>query len=228
MMDRAANNTGTGAASAAILRRAFALCVGAALLSGCSNSSHRIDGERQKVTSYSPRVVAYGQRVPSGGGRYKLGRPYQVGGKTYRPRHDPNYSRTGIASWYGKDFHGRLTANGEIYDMHALTAAHPTLPLPSMVEVTNTRTGQRIVVRVNDRGPFAHGRIIDLSHRAAQELGLVRSGVGKVHVRYLGPATLLFMIVAITIGSTLAVWVVGGLPIDAPIASRVCVGSLLF
>ena len=160
------------------------------VVTACSGTSHRVDSGRQKVTTYSPRVVSYGQAVPKGGGYRKLGRPYYIGGKRYTPRHDPNYARTGIASWYGKDFHGRLTANGEVYDMYALSAAHPTLPLPSMVEVTNTRNGRRVVVRVNDRGPFAHGRIIDLSHRAAQVLGLVRRGTGEVHVRYLGPAPL--------------------------------------
>ena len=156
-----------------------------AMTAGCSNVERR-----QKVTTYSPRIVKYGQPVPKGGGRYKLGRPYVIGGKRYVPRHDPSYSETGIASWYGKDFHGRLTANGEVYDMHALTAAHPTLPLPSFVKVTNARTGVSVVVRVNDRGPFARGRIIDLSHRAASLLGLLRQGTGRVRVRYLGPAPL--------------------------------------
>ncbi|MFY0611820.1 MAG: septal ring lytic transglycosylase RlpA family protein [Hyphomicrobiaceae bacterium] len=160
------------------------------LVAACSNGNRRVDDDRQKVTTYSPRVVALGQPIPKGGGRYKLGRPYLVGGRRYVPRRDPTYVRTGIASWYGKDFHGRLTANGEVYDMYGLSAAHPTLPLPSMVEVTNVRTGRRIVVRVNDRGPFARGRIIDLSYRAAQELGLVREGIGEVHVRYLRPAPL--------------------------------------
>ena len=171
-------------------RAALGLISVSLIVTACSGGSHRVDDGRQKVTTYSPRVVSYGQAVPKGGGRRKLGRPYYIGGKRYTPRHDPNYARTGIASWYGKDFHGRLTANGEVYDMHALSAAHPTLPLPSLVEVTNTRTGRRVVVRVNDRGPFAHGRIIDLSHRAAQVLGLVRRGTGEVHVRYLGPAPL--------------------------------------
>ena len=161
-----------------------------ALVAACSNGSSRVDGGRQKVTTYSPRVVAYGEPVPKGGGRYKLGRPYHVGGRRYVPRRDPGYARTGIASWYGRDFHGRLTANGEVYDMYGLSAAHPTLPLPSLVEVTNVRTGRRIVVRVNDRGPFARGRIIDLSYRAAQELGIVQKGTGEVHVRYLRPAPL--------------------------------------
>lgn len=170
--------------------RAIALGLIGCLVTACSSGNYRADGSRQKVTTYSPRVVAYGEQVPKGGGRFKLGRPYSVGGRRYVPRKDPSYARTGIASWYGKDFHGRLTANGEVYDMYGLSAAHPTLPLPSLVEVTNTQTGRRIIVRVNDRGPFARGRIIDLSYRAAQELGLVRKGTGKVHVRFLRPAPL--------------------------------------
>ena len=184
--------TGSGAWTSAFRMASNALALGlvGVFAAACSSGSHRVDSDRQKVTSYSPRVVSYGQAVPKGGGRRKLGRPYYVGGKRYTPRHDPSYARTGIASWYGKDFHGRLTANGEVYDMHDLSAAHPTLPLPSMVEVTNTGSGRRVVVRVNDRGPFARGRIIDLSHRAAQLLGLVRNGTGEVHVRYLGPAAL--------------------------------------
>lgn len=185
MRRQTATDSGMWALALRTAINALVLSLVGVLAAACSSGGHR-----QKVTSYSPRVVSYGQAVPKGGGRRKLGKPYYVGGKRYTPRHDPNYSRTGIASWYGKDFHGRLTANGEVYDMHALSAAHPTLPLPSLVEVTNTRTGRRIVVRVNDRGPFARGRIIDLSHRAAQVLGLVRNGTGEVHVRYLGPAAL--------------------------------------
>ena len=119
-----------------------------------------------------------------------LGRPYSVAGVVYTPRRDTDYSQTGLASWYGKDFHGRRTANGEIYDMHSLTAAHPTLPLPSIVEVRNLANGRRIVVRVNDRGPFEPGRIIDLSYRAAAALGFVQHGTARVHVRYLRPAPL--------------------------------------
>ncbi len=185
MRRQSATDSGARALARRMAGNALVLSLTGVLAAACSSGSHR-----QKVTSYSPRVVSYGQAVPKGGGRRKLGQPYYVGGKRYTPRHDPNYARTGIASWYGKDFHGRLTANGEVYDMHALSAAHPTLPLPSLAEVTNTRTGRRVVVRVNDRGPFARGRIIDLSHRAAQVLGLVRNGTGEVHVRYLGPAAL--------------------------------------
>lgn len=158
----------------------------ATVLSACSSGpSYRDEG-----AGYSPRVVSHGEPVPRGGGRFKLGKPYRVGGRIYVPRHEPDYNRNGIASWYGHDFHGRLTANGEVYDMHALSAAHPTLPLPSWVQVTNLETNRSIVVRVNDRGPFKPGRIIDLSKRAAHKLGFLRQGTAQVNVRYLGPARL--------------------------------------
>jgi len=160
-------------------------------LTACAGSGRGINSDtRANVSTFSPRIVGSGQTVHKGGGRYKLGKPYRVGGKLYVPRHDPDYSRTGVASWYGEDFHGRLTANGEVYDMHRLTAAHPTLPLPSLVLVTNTQNGKRVVVRVNDRGPFARNRIIDLSQRAANQLGIVNQGTGRVHVKYLRPAPL--------------------------------------
>ncbi len=115
-------------------------------------------------------------------GAYKVGRPYQVNGTWYYPAVDFNYRETGIASWYGADFHGKRTANGETYDMNALSAAHRTLPLPSMVRVVNLRNGRSIAVRVNDRGPFARGRIIDLSRRAAQLLGFERQGTTPVRI----------------------------------------------
>ncbi|HYD27327.1 septal ring lytic transglycosylase RlpA family protein [Brevundimonas sp.] len=115
-------------------------------------------------------------------------RPYQIRGRWYRPEEQPNYDETGMASWYGDQFHGRPTATGERFDMNALTAAHKTLPLPGLVEVTNLANGRRVVVRVNDRGPFVDGRIIDLSRGAADALDLRRAGVGEVRVRYLGPA----------------------------------------
>ena len=115
-------------------------------------------------------------------------RPYQVRGRWYRPAEQPRYDETGTASWYGDAFNGRPTATGERFDMHALTAAHKTLPLPCLVEVTNLANGRRIVVRVNDRGPFVDDRILDLSRGSAEELGLLSRGVGEVRVRYLGPA----------------------------------------
>lgn len=125
-----------------------------------------------------------------GSGAYKVGKPYQVRGVWYTPAEDPTYDRTGIASWYGDAFHMKATANGERFDMNAVTAAHTTLPLPSMVEVTNLENGRRTMVRVNDRGPFVDNRIIDLSRAAAQELGFDRAGLAKVRVRYVGPAPL--------------------------------------
>ena len=115
-------------------------------------------------------------------------RRYQVRGRWYQPAEQPGYDETGLASWYGDQFNGRPTATGERFDMHALTAAHKTLPLPGLVEVTNLANGRRIVVRVNDRGPFVDNRIIDLSRGSAEALGMLQAGVGEVRVRYLGRA----------------------------------------
>lgn len=115
-------------------------------------------------------------------------RPYQIRGRWYHPAHQPNYEETGQASWYGPGFHGRPTATGERFDENALTAAHKTLPLPGLVEVTNLANGRSAILRLNDRGPFVDDRIIDLSRGAAQELGLLNAGLGQVRVRYLGPA----------------------------------------
>ncbi len=112
----------------------------------------------------------------------KIGKPYQIEGIWYYPKDEPAYSETGLASWYGDPFHGRKTANGETYDMNQLTAAHKTLPMPTDVRVTNLENGRSIVVTINDRGPFVHGRIIDLSRRAAQLLGVIRNGTAKVRV----------------------------------------------
>ena len=116
---------------------------------------------------------------------YRVGVPYRVNGILYRPAEDYNYTATGFASYYGADFHGRLTASGERFDMNELTAAHKTLPLPSMVRVTNLANGRSVVLRVNDRGPFVRGRIIDVSLRAAQILGFERRGIARVRVEIL-------------------------------------------
>lgn len=118
----------------------------------------------------------------------RVGAPYQAHGAWFVPAAEPGYSETGVASWYGDKFHGRPTASGEVFDQTALSAAHPTLPLPSLVQVTNLATGAEVIVRVNDRGPFTQGRIIDVSRRAAEVLGFVGAGEARVHVRYLGPA----------------------------------------
>ncbi|CAH0340768.1 septal ring lytic transglycosylase RlpA family protein [Rhizobium sp. CECT 9324] len=135
----------------------------------------------------SPRLVASGP-VPKGGGRAMVGKPYTVKGKVYVPKDNPGYDKTGIASWYGTAFHGRQTANGELYDQYHLSAAHPTLPLPSYARVTNLANGSSVVVRINDRGPFHAGRIIDLSNKTADMLDMAHSGTGKVRVQYVGPA----------------------------------------
>ena len=115
-------------------------------------------------------------------------RRYQIRGRWYQPEEQPDYDVVGLASWYGDQFNGRPTATGERFDMHALTAAHKTLPLPGLVEVTNMANGRRVVLRVNDRGPFVDDRIIDLSRGAAEALDLLSRGVGEVRVRYLGRA----------------------------------------
>lgn len=116
------------------------------------------------------------------GGTYKVGNPYKIMGKWYYPKEDYSYSEVGTASWYGKDFHAKRTANGEKYDMNSLTAAHRTLPLPSIVKVTNLENGRSLVLRVNDRGPYAKSRIIDVSKRASQLLGFFTQGTTKVRV----------------------------------------------
>jgi rare lipoprotein A len=128
-------------------------------------------------------VVHAAKQVPAERGRYKVGTPYQINGVWYYPAEDFDYDETGIASWYGPQFHNRETANGETFDMNAVSAAHRTLPMPSFVRVTNLENGRSIVVRVNDRGPYAHGRILDLSRRSAQLLGFEQQGTAKVRVQ---------------------------------------------
>ena len=127
-------------------------------------------------------------RQTAAGGIYKIGTPYQIMGIWYYPREDSNYDEIGIASWYGPKFHGRRTANGEIFDMDLLTAAHPTLPMPVRARVTNLENGKSIIVRINDRGPFAKDREIDLSRKAAEVLGFRDKGTTQVRVQYLGRA----------------------------------------
>ncbi len=165
-------------------------------LAGCASTPGKISSKTAAAKAQvdpkygvkpSPRVVAEGP-IPKGGGREMVGKPYQVAGKRYVPKHDPNYTATGLASWYGDAFHGRYTANGEIYDMTHLSAAHTTMPLPSYARVTSTDTGRSVIVRVNDRGPFHGKRIMDLSKRAADMLGIRRAGVAKIKVAYVGPA----------------------------------------
>jgi rare lipoprotein A len=145
--------------------------------------------DKRKYGTASPRVVEYGQEVPKGGGRDHLGRPYRVAGRWYTPRENPGYSAVGAASWYGDAFHGRKTANGEVYDKYSYTAAHPTMPLPSYARVTNLSNNRSIIVRVNDRGPFHGGRIIDLSERVAHALDFKHIGTARVKVDYVQRAS---------------------------------------
>jgi len=142
---------------------------------------------------YAVRTDLGATHAPPAAGRpagHGTNAPYQVGGIWYVPHEQPNYDETGVASWYGDAFNMKATADGEIFDMNQVSAAHTTLPLPSMVEVTNLDNGRKLTVRVNDRGPFVGGRIIDLSRAAAAELGYERAGTAHVRVRYLGPAPL--------------------------------------
>ena len=122
-------------------------------------------------------------------GYYKVGNPYKINGKTYYPKEDKNYKEVGIASWYGDDFHNKKTANGEIYNMHDFTCAHRTLPMPSLVRITNLQNGKSIVARVNDRGPFAKDRIVDVSKNIAKELDFYSQGTTKVKIEFLEKET---------------------------------------
>lgn len=144
-------------------------------LAGCSET--RTDGDR------SPQATELFVPGPTADPRFKIGKPYAINGIWYRPRVDWTYEEVGVASWYGPQFHKEATANGERFDMHAISAAHRTLPLPSIVEVTNLENGKRLKLRVNDRGPFARDRIIDLSRAAAKRLGFHDDGTAKVRVK---------------------------------------------
>lgn len=157
-------------------------------VAGAKPRSKEYFSEKEYGVKASPRVVQEGQPVPKGGGRYMVGDPYEVRGKTYVPKEDANYNKNGLASWYGSAFHGRVTANGEVYDSAHLSAASPTFPLPSYARVTNLDTGTSVVVRVNDRGPYHPGRIIDLSGKAAELLDVKRTGTANVNVKYIGRA----------------------------------------
>jgi rare lipoprotein A len=159
--------------------RSFAAVVGfGLLLAGCVSPT---------APPPLPRAVA---KAPAPAGVYKVGSPYQIDGVWYYPGEQPDYDETGIASWYGPIFYGKYTANGELYDGNALTAAHRTLPMPVNVRITNLGNGKSIVVRVNDRGPYARGRIIDLSRHAAELLDVVQTGTARVRVTYLSRADL--------------------------------------
>lgn len=155
-------------------------------LAGCGSSSSKFGKEYGKA---SPYWNGSGP-IPKGGGRYKVGSPYSVNGKRYFPRENTGYDKVGKASWYGPTFHRRQTANGEYFDMNRLTGAHPTLPLPSFVRVTNLSNDKSVVIRVNDRGPYSHNRVIDVSKKAADVLGFRGRGTVKVRVQYVSRAPL--------------------------------------
>jgi rare lipoprotein A len=168
--------------------RLLALGAGVLALANCSGGIGRVD-PRYGVAA-SARVVEPGKPIPKGGGVYRVGKPYTVAGRTYVPADVPQYTVVGLASWYGDEFHGRYTANGEIFDENAISAASPVLPLPSYARVTNLRNHRSIVVRVNDRGPYVGNRIIDLSIKSAKLLGFYGQGLARVKVEYVGRAPL--------------------------------------
>jgi rare lipoprotein A len=160
--------------------------------------------------------------VQPGAGHYKLGNPYQIAGRWYYPSYDPSYAAVGIASWYGYPFHGRATANGELFDRDTPSAAHPTLPLPSIVRVTNLANQRQLDLRVNDRGPFVGDRIIDLSQAAARALGFEQHGITEVRVEFVGLADALgtppqpTSASSVRVAAAQAVPAVASRPSDAP------------
>ncbi len=161
------------------------------VLAGCS--SNKKSTRTAKLDPFagvgSPYYRGKGP-IPFGGGRYQLGSPYQVAGRWYKPHEQPGYDKIGLSSWYGEAFHRRKTSNGEWFDMATLTAAHPTLPLPSYAKVTNLENGKTVIVRINDRGPFVDVRVLDVSKRVAEVLGYKQQGIGKIRVQYIGAAPL--------------------------------------
>lgn len=172
--------------------------VGVVALAGCaappgrsgSASNGRVYDAKLGVFA-SPRLIGDGEQVPRGGGTYLVGRPYTIGGRAYYPSERPDgYTAVGTASWYGDAFHGRRTANGEIFDKNSISAAHPTLPLPSYVRVTNTLNGRSMIVRVNDRGPYHGGRVMDVSQRVAEALNFKSAGTARIKIEYVGRAGL--------------------------------------
>ncbi len=163
------------------MNKLFTIAVAGLVLTGCTSS--------MQLASHAWKKSGIGGKECTPGtleGYEKTGNPYTISGITYYPlKSSAGYKQQGIASWYGRDFHAKLTANGECYNMFAMTAAHPTLPLPTWVKVTNLENNKAVILRVNDRGPFARGRLIDLSYRAAQALGTAEQGVAPVEVEAL-------------------------------------------
>ena len=165
------------------LRGIGLMAIATLVLAACTTPKPRLEISRSVASSPRGPMVS-----PSGKPLRGTEKPYQIKGVWYYPKADPNYDVKGVGSWYGEQFHNRRTANGEIFDMDLPSAAHKTLPLPSLVEVTNLDNGRKMMLRVNDRGPFIGDRVIDLSRAAADQLGYRRQGVARVRVRYVGPA----------------------------------------
>lgn len=175
-----------GASSAVALSRGAVLALAGLSLAACASVGPRypLHGGYNGAAADN----GGGSQPPSRYSGYRVGKPYEINGRWYYPAEQPGYDEIGTASWYGEQFHNHYTADGEVFDMRLPSAAHKTLPLPSLVEVTNLANGRKIVVRVNDRGPFVDGRIIDMSKEAAIELGFYGQGVTQVRVRYVGQA----------------------------------------
>jgi rare lipoprotein A len=171
------------------LRKSVVLIAMGVALASCSSSGKQQAKQDPFAGTGSPHYSGKGP-VPWGGGRNHVGKPYQVAGRWYEPKEQPNYDKKGMASWYGEAFNRRKTSNGEWFDMTRLTAAHPTLPLPSYAKVTNLENGREVVVRINDRGPFVGTRIIDLSKRSAEALDFKHKGKAEVRVQFIGRAPL--------------------------------------
>lgn len=201
-MTSATADQGSAPSPAPLAGRALRLgCVALAglFLANCANDQVARRGKSKEIGAFpsskygpaSPRVVAEGQDVPKGGGRQMIGKTYTVAGKRYTPYDKPvGYTAVGTASWYGEAFHGRRTANGEVYDRHGISAAHPTMPLPAYARVTNMLNNRSIIVRVNDRGPYHGGRLMDVSQKTAEALAFRHLGTARVKLEYLGQASL--------------------------------------
>lgn len=145
-------------------------------MSGCAQT---------QLAAHAIKQIPFPEDPPKSEGKFKVGNPYKIMGKAYFPEEKYNYKETGIASWYGPNFHGKATANGEVFDKRALTAAHRTLQMPSLIRVTNLDNGRSLVLRVNDRGPYSRGRILDVSERGAELLGFKNNGTAKIRIEVL-------------------------------------------
>ena len=178
-----------GVRTAPTTLRGLGVAAIALLVANCASQTSGRAVDPKYGVSASPRVAAEGETIPKGGGRELVGRPYVIGGRTYVPQDNRGYVRDGLASWYGPAFHGRLTANGEIFDKYSIAAAHPTMPLPSYARVTNLQNRRSMIVRVNDRGPYHGNRIMDVSERVAEALSFKQAGTARVRVEYVGKAS---------------------------------------